>query len=112
LTGAPGDLQGMLGFPQRSSSRVEECSSGSCEFDPWRSHEQRKANNVLQPLDLLTQGWLGDAESRGGSTEVQLFGDSNEVPEVTKFRPQNPHMQIISYMNVQHILHIRCDMLP
>jgi hypothetical protein len=92
LTGTPGDLQRMLSLPQRSSGHVEECPSGSSEFDARRSHEQRKANDLLQPLDLLTQGWLGDAESRGGSTEVQLFGDSNEVPEVTKFRPQNPHI--------------------
>jgi hypothetical protein len=41
------------------------------------------AEPLLEPLDLLAERRLGDAESRGRATEVQLFGDRDEVPEMT-----------------------------
>jgi hypothetical protein len=37
-------------------------------------------NGLLEPLDALTQGRLGDPEIVGGAREAAPFGGRDEVP--------------------------------
>jgi hypothetical protein len=46
--------------------------------------KQLRTDLRLQPLDLLTERRLGDAESSGGTSEVQLFGHRHEVLQVAQ----------------------------
>jgi hypothetical protein len=44
-----------------------------------------RAQLLLQRLDLLAQRRLRDAQHLGGAAKVQLFGDGDEVAQMTQF---------------------------
>ena len=48
------------------------------------TEQQRGAHGVLEVADLHAQGRLGDVKPSSGAPEVQLFGDSDEVPQDTQ----------------------------
>ena len=46
--------------------------------------EEADAEILLEPADLLAERRLRDVKALCGATEVQLFGDGDEVPKVAK----------------------------
>ena len=72
--------------PNVSSGRRERGS-------PPSPVEQLDVQRRLQPLDLLAQRGLRDAETGGRPAKVQLLRDRQEVAQVTQFDqlgPQHP----------------------
>jgi hypothetical protein len=70
--------QGQPRFDQEGATRVRQ-------LDPAvRSLEETDAELPLEATDLLTERRLRDVKALRGSTEVQLFRDGDEVPEVAK----------------------------
>ena len=52
---------------------------------PRRSRlEELDADGALELQDLLREARLGDVEAIGCPPEVELFGDGDEVPELTE----------------------------
>jgi hypothetical protein len=47
--------------------------------------EQRRSDLRLQILDLLAERGLPDPDLSGGSREVPLLGDRQEIADVTQF---------------------------
>ncbi|MDT4875176.1 hypothetical protein FQZ97_1105250 [compost metagenome] len=84
--GAAGDVGGFVDLDQYPSRFFKEQPSGLAQFDPTiGTLEQPRANLLLQRLDLLAQGRLGDAQGQRGTAEMQFFGDGDEVTQVTQF---------------------------
>jgi len=44
--------------------------------------QQRGADDLFQPLDLLAEGGLGDEQSLRGAGEGARVGDRGQVPQV------------------------------
>src|SRR5262249_3254989 len=68
---------------QRDPGALGKSGASRCErngtlsaFDQW------SADNFFQALDLAGQRWLRDAESRGGLTEMEFFGQRGEVTKL------------------------------
>ena len=51
---------------------------------PRRPLDQRQADLVLEPADLLGERGLGDVLARRGAGEVALVGERDEVAELAK----------------------------
>jgi hypothetical protein len=68
---------------RRSARRVHlgEDSPGVLEEDLARAGE---SDDALQMEDGLAQWRLGHVQAPGGATEVELFRDGHEIPEMTK----------------------------
>jgi hypothetical protein len=66
------------GFDEKGAPRVRELDSAV------RSMEEADAEVLLEAADLLTERRLRDVKALRGSTEVQLFRDGDEVPEVAE----------------------------
>jgi hypothetical protein len=69
--------QGQPGFDEKAAPRIRELDSA---VGPMKKAD---AEILLQAPDLLTERRLRDVKSLGGPPEVELFRDSDEVPEVT-----------------------------
>jgi hypothetical protein len=48
--------------------------------------QQRGADHLFQPLDLLAEGRLGDEQALRGVREGARVGDGDEVPQVPQFK--------------------------
>ena len=69
------------------ASLLEQRFARRCELDaPVRPLEQLNSELGLESLDLQAQRRLRDAELPRRSTEVELFGDGDEVAEVAQFQ--------------------------
>jgi len=79
ITHSPGERIGVgqqsAGIGEKVAARVGQNNATGTPL------KQQRSNLRLQPLDLLTQWWLGHVQSLGGATKVQLFGHHHEVPE-------------------------------
>jgi hypothetical protein len=49
------------------------------------SLEQLNSDIFFQPVNLRTEGRLGQMEKFGCTPEIELFGNSDKVPRVTEF---------------------------
>src|SRR6266540_1931573 len=79
------DLHRALRLGQRQPRFDEEGPTGVRQRDSAiRPMEETDAELALEVADLLTERRLRDVQALRGSTEMQLFGDRHEVPEVTK----------------------------
>jgi len=58
--------------------------------------EQLDLDLFLELFDLLTERRLRDVETLRGPTEIQLFSDGNEVPQMTQFHADIPSLQTIA----------------
>src|SRR3546814_15488658 len=71
---------------QDLANLLQVCRARGRQLHPARgAGEERKAELVLELLDLLRQGRLGHVQSHGSATEVELLGDGHEVAQVTQF---------------------------
>jgi hypothetical protein len=52
------------------------------QLDVSATYEQLDSKLSLQGLDLLAKRWHGHPEALGGSPEVQLFGNGDEVAQL------------------------------
>jgi hypothetical protein len=65
---------------ERTLRLAQQRAAGVRELNlAMRSVEEANAELALEATDLLTERGLSDVQSRRGATEVQLFGDCNEV---------------------------------
>ena len=65
---------------------LEEDFAGGCELDCARcAEEERVAEDLFELADLLREWGLSEVESAGGASEVELFGDGDEVAEMAEF---------------------------
>jgi len=69
-------VQGHPGFAEQHPAGVGERDATTVPF------EQFNAEALLQLADRTRQRRLGHPEPDGGSSEVPLFGDGDEVPEL------------------------------
>ncbi len=82
----PGNIRGLFHLGQDLARFVEEQAPGLAQLDPAvGALEQARAQFLLQGLDLLTQWRLRNAQLLGSTTEVQFFGHSDEIPQMTQF---------------------------
>ena len=64
---------------------AKELRAGRSELNATTSpQEQLNASFLFQRANLLTQGRLRHVQSTSGSPEMQLFGDRDEISEVTQ----------------------------
>ena len=64
---------------------IEVDGTGGGEADGARgAKEERIAEDLFKLADLLGERRLRKMQAQGGAAEVELFGDGNEVAEVTK----------------------------
>ena len=84
----PGRPHDTLCLLQEAAAVEKECLSGRGEGDsPARPFEQGHAELLFEPADLVTKRGLGDMEPGGGSAEVELLGDGDEVPQQAEIEP-------------------------
>jgi hypothetical protein len=57
------------------------------------------ADDVFELADLLGERRLGEVESLGGASEVEFFGDGDEVSEMAEFNLAIHISKIIIAMN-------------
>src|SRR6185295_11917879 len=63
--------------------RLEKQSTGARQpHPPFRAIEQPDLDLFLQLFDLLTERRLRHMETLGRATEMQLFSDGDEVPQM------------------------------
>ena len=55
-----------------------------------RALEQRAAELGLERANLLAERRLGDVQPRGGTPEVQLLGDGDEIAKLAEFHDLDP----------------------
>ena len=82
---AAGQVTGAVDQVEHPVGLVEEGRAGAGQLDPAVvALEQRRADRLLQLLDLARQRRLGHLEALGGPTEVQLLGDGDEGPDLVE----------------------------
>lgn len=86
LRGGPGLGGGLGGGAQQRLGARQKHLPGLREPGALRCTVQQPGPQLfLQPPDLTTQGRLGDVQRLGGTAEVTLLGDGDEVPHETQF---------------------------
>ncbi len=82
----PRHVRRLVHLGQYQPRLFQEQAPGLAELDPTiGAFEQARPHLLLQRLDLLAQGRLGDAQHLGCTAKMQFFGDSDEVAQVTQF---------------------------
>jgi hypothetical protein len=66
-----------------ATSLFEKSPTCRGQLDVSATYEQLDSELSLKGLDVLAKRWPGHPEALGGSPEVQLFGDGDEVPQVS-----------------------------
>jgi len=69
--------------------RQQRRTAGGEGDGPAVAVEEADLQVAFERLDLLGQRRAGDAEPCGGAAEVQLFGDGDEVPQLTQLHRQS-----------------------
>ncbi len=78
---------GVVGLLQRLARLDQETLTRMGEGDRalGLAREQLGAEQGFQGADLVAQRRRRDIEARGGTREMQLLGDRDEIPEVAEF---------------------------
>ena len=80
------DIGRLVDLRQHQTRLLEEQPARLAELDPTiGTLEQASPQLLLQCLDLLAEGRLGDAQQLCGAAEVQFLGHRDEVAQVTQF---------------------------
>ena len=88
-------LGGALERCERERCLLEERVPGGGELDlAAGAYEQLCAQGALELADLVAQRRLGDVEARGGTAEVQLLSDGQEVAKQTRLEINSPSLSI------------------
>src|SRR5215211_5667327 len=74
-----------------ATSLFEKGPTRRGQLDVSATYEQLDSELSLKGLDLLAKRWPGHPEALGGSPEVQLFGDGDEVAQLPEL-----HTSLIS----------------
>lgn len=78
--GGTSDPNGSLRLGQEPPTLRQQRPTSRRELDPAAgSFQQRHAELLLQPSDLMAQRRLGDMQALRGAPEVKLLGDDDEV---------------------------------
>ncbi|MNH21437.1 hypothetical protein D3C79_812460 [compost metagenome] len=81
-----GDIGSLVDLRQHQPCLFEEQAPGLAELDPTiGTLEQACPQLLFQGLDLLAQRRLGDPQVLRRPAKMQLFGDGDEVAQVTQF---------------------------
>ncbi len=83
-----GSLEGPTRFSQKQPSRLGE---RDFSLGPVK---QENPELLLELLDLLTQGGLGQVETGGGPAEVELLGEGDEVAKVAELHSNKNNLLI------------------
>src|SRR4051812_12540691 len=78
LSRRAGRLEGFPGAGQEDLARRGELDAAAVP------DEQGGADLAFQLFDLLAEGRRGDVQALGGPAEMQLLGDTHEVPHLAK----------------------------
>jgi hypothetical protein len=90
-----GALGGALERRERDWRFLEEHLPGGGELDlAAGAHEQLGAEGALELADLGAQRRLGDVQPRGGTAEVELLGDGQEVANQARLKIDSPSLSI------------------
>ena len=90
-------LGGALERCERERCLFEERVPGGGELDlAAGAREQLCAEGALELADLVAQRRLGDIEARGGTAEVELLSDGQEVAKQTRLEIDSPSLSIAS----------------
>jgi hypothetical protein len=79
----------LFGVPEKGDTFIGEFDMPAC------SAEQLHANAALQILNRSRKGRLGNANRRGGLTEVKPLSDSNEMPQLAQLWRADTHIASI-----------------
>ena len=91
----PGPVHLMLHQRQHGAGGVQQHHAGLRHLKALAAAvQQRRADDLFQPPDLLAQGWLGDEHPLRGVSEAACIGDRGEVTQVAQLdclrRPCRP----------------------
>ena len=76
-----------IGLREQRAATLEQQAPGVRQLHTTAvAAQEHDAELLLEPLDLLAQRGLGDAQALRGTPEVQLLGDGDEVAKTTKFQ--------------------------
>ena len=79
------DAHCLVGLVEGGPYLFQKHGAGFGEFDAaFRAQEEARAQLLLDGLDLLAQGGLGDTEFFRGAREVQFFGRGDEITELSE----------------------------
>ena len=71
---------------KQPSAPFEKAPAGRGQFDFMSvSLEQLNSDIFFQPVNLRTEGRLGQMKKFGCTPEIEFFGNSDKVPGVTEF---------------------------
>jgi predicted ester cyclase len=95
LTGKARALGGALERCEREWCFLQERLPGGGELDlAAGAREQVGAEGALELADLVAQRRLGDVEARGGTAEVELLCDGEEVPDKARLKIDSPRLSM------------------
>src|SRR5580658_4771309 len=103
-------MNGSVYVPERQTGLFDKDAPHFGEFHILlvRANEQMKSVQGFDLIDLFAKSRLGDVQSLGGPSEVQLFGQDNHCVQVTYFNPGEhfssslPHRQRL--VNALHLV--------
>src|ERR1700684_1531784 len=82
-------MNGSVYVPERQTGLFDKDAPHFGEFHILlvRANEQTKSVQAFDLIDLFAESRLGDVQSVGSPSEVQLFGQDNHGVQVTYFNP-------------------------
>lgn len=90
--GTADGLEGQACFGEERASAVAEQFAGGGEArGAGGALEEAAVETGFEKLDVAGERGLGDVKAEGGSAEVELFGNGDEVAQVTEFDPVQIH---------------------
>src|SRR5580693_1722241 len=103
-------MNGSVYVPERQTGLFDKDAPHFGEFHILlvRANEQMKSVQGFDLIDLFAESRLGDVQSVGSPSEVQLFGQDNHGVQVTYFNPGEhfstslPHWQRM--VNALHLV--------
>src|SRR5580698_2842968 len=103
-------MNGSVYVPERQTGLFDKDAPHFGEFHVLlvRANEQMKSVQGFDLIYLFAESRLGDVQSVGGPSEVQLFGQDNHGVQVTYFNPGEhfssslPHRQRL--VNALHLV--------